>query len=158
MPLRGGEGVGCLMANAILNFHFDFPHPSLSRILDQASFLHLLRLSIFNQSLKLRQNAHKQLYTYICWKQKRKIGSHMFKNIVSWRSFGWWLSSSRFNIQQDQAQEGLQFFSVSLPSLPSSEINLFFSFNFSVSGNCLTVSQLPKQGNLTKYVQIHIVS
>ena len=28
MPLRGG-GVGRLMANAILNFHFDFLHPSL---------------------------------------------------------------------------------------------------------------------------------
>ena len=26
LPLRGG---GRLMANAILNFHFDFPHPSL---------------------------------------------------------------------------------------------------------------------------------
>ena len=26
----GGGGVGRLMANAILNFHFDFPHPSLS--------------------------------------------------------------------------------------------------------------------------------
>ena len=25
----GGEGVGPLMANAILNFHFDFPHTSL---------------------------------------------------------------------------------------------------------------------------------
>ena len=24
----GGGGVGRLMANAILNFHFDFPHPS----------------------------------------------------------------------------------------------------------------------------------
>ena len=28
LPLRGG-GVGPLMANAILNFHFDFLHPSL---------------------------------------------------------------------------------------------------------------------------------
>ena len=28
LPLKGG-GVGRLMANAILNFHFDFPHPSL---------------------------------------------------------------------------------------------------------------------------------
>ena len=28
MPLRGGE-VGRLMANAILNFHFDYPYPSL---------------------------------------------------------------------------------------------------------------------------------
>ena len=28
--IKGG-GVGRLMANAILNFHFDFPHPSLSR-------------------------------------------------------------------------------------------------------------------------------
>ena len=27
--IKGG-GVGRLMANAILNFHFDFPHPSLS--------------------------------------------------------------------------------------------------------------------------------
>ena len=27
LPLRGG--VGPLMANAILNFHFDYPHPSL---------------------------------------------------------------------------------------------------------------------------------
>ena len=26
--IKGG-GVGRLMANAILNFHFDFPHPSL---------------------------------------------------------------------------------------------------------------------------------
>ena len=26
---RGGGGVGHLMANALLNFHFDFPHPSL---------------------------------------------------------------------------------------------------------------------------------
>ena len=25
----GGGGVGRLMANAILNFHFDYPHPSL---------------------------------------------------------------------------------------------------------------------------------
>ena len=32
MPLRGG-GVGPLMANAILNFHFDFPHPSLMIIM-----------------------------------------------------------------------------------------------------------------------------
>ena len=31
MPLRGGGG-GRLMANAILNFHFDFPHPSLSLV------------------------------------------------------------------------------------------------------------------------------
>ena len=29
MPLRGG-GAGRLMANAILNFHFDYPHTSLS--------------------------------------------------------------------------------------------------------------------------------
>ena len=29
MPLRGG-GAGRLMANAILNFHFDFPGTSLS--------------------------------------------------------------------------------------------------------------------------------
>ena len=28
--IKGG-GVGRLMANAILNFHFDFPHPSLNR-------------------------------------------------------------------------------------------------------------------------------
>ena len=28
LPLRGGGG-GRLMANAILNFHFDFPHTSL---------------------------------------------------------------------------------------------------------------------------------
>ena len=27
--IRGEGGVGRLMANAILNFHFDFPHPSL---------------------------------------------------------------------------------------------------------------------------------
>ena len=27
--IKGG-GVGPLMANAILNFHFDFPHPSLT--------------------------------------------------------------------------------------------------------------------------------
>jgi len=26
----GGGGVGRLMANAILNFHFDFPHTSLT--------------------------------------------------------------------------------------------------------------------------------
>ena len=26
----GGGGVRRLMANAILNFHFDYPHPSLS--------------------------------------------------------------------------------------------------------------------------------
>ena len=29
LPLRGGGGVGPLMANAILNFHFDFLNPSL---------------------------------------------------------------------------------------------------------------------------------
>ena len=29
--IKGG-GVGRLMANAILNFHFDFPHPSLRMI------------------------------------------------------------------------------------------------------------------------------
>ena len=29
LPLRGGGG-GRLMVNAILNFHFDFPHTSLS--------------------------------------------------------------------------------------------------------------------------------
>ena len=29
MPLRGGGGVGRLMANAILNFHFDYLNPSL---------------------------------------------------------------------------------------------------------------------------------
>ena len=29
MPLRGRGGVGPLMANAILNFHFDFLTPSL---------------------------------------------------------------------------------------------------------------------------------
>ena len=28
--IKGGGGGGRLMANAILNFHFDFPHPSLS--------------------------------------------------------------------------------------------------------------------------------
>ena len=27
----GGGGVGRLMANAILNFHFDFLHPSLTQ-------------------------------------------------------------------------------------------------------------------------------
>ena len=27
--IKGGAGVGRLMANAILNFHFDYPHPSL---------------------------------------------------------------------------------------------------------------------------------
>ena len=31
-------------------------------------------------------------------------------------------------------------------------------FNFSVSGNCLNVSKLPKQGFLATYVQINIVS
>ena len=30
--IKGGGGVGPLMANAILNFHFDFPHPSLSQL------------------------------------------------------------------------------------------------------------------------------
>ena len=30
LPLKGWGGVGPLMANAILNFHFDFLHPSLS--------------------------------------------------------------------------------------------------------------------------------
>ena len=29
LPLRGEGGVGPLMANAILNFHFDFLNPSL---------------------------------------------------------------------------------------------------------------------------------
>ena len=28
--IKGGGGGGRLMANAILNFHFDFPHTSLS--------------------------------------------------------------------------------------------------------------------------------
>ena len=28
--IKGGGGVGPLMANAILNFHFDFPHTSLT--------------------------------------------------------------------------------------------------------------------------------
>ena len=28
--IKGGGGVGRLMANAILNFHFDYRHPSLS--------------------------------------------------------------------------------------------------------------------------------
>ena len=27
--IKGGVGVGRLMANTILNFHFDYPHPSL---------------------------------------------------------------------------------------------------------------------------------
>ena len=31
LPLRGGGGGGPLMANAILNFHFDFLNPSLIR-------------------------------------------------------------------------------------------------------------------------------
>ena len=30
LPLKGGGGVGRPMANAILNFHFDFLHTSLS--------------------------------------------------------------------------------------------------------------------------------
>ena len=30
MPLRGGAGGRRLMANTILNFHFDYRHPSLS--------------------------------------------------------------------------------------------------------------------------------
>ena len=30
--IKGGRGVGRLMANAILNFHFDYPHPSLSEV------------------------------------------------------------------------------------------------------------------------------
>ena len=29
--IKGGGGVGRLMANAILNFHFDFPHTSLTQ-------------------------------------------------------------------------------------------------------------------------------
>ena len=28
--IKGGGGVGRLMANAILNFHFYYPHPSLT--------------------------------------------------------------------------------------------------------------------------------
>ena len=32
VPLRGGGGVGCLMANAILNFHFDYLNPSLNKM------------------------------------------------------------------------------------------------------------------------------
>ena len=32
MPLRGGWGVGRLMANAILNFHFDYLNPSLTEM------------------------------------------------------------------------------------------------------------------------------
>ena len=28
--IKGGGGAGRLMANAILNFHFDFPHTSLT--------------------------------------------------------------------------------------------------------------------------------
>ena len=37
LPLRGGGGVGRLMANAILNFHFDYVTTSLTRIYVEAS-------------------------------------------------------------------------------------------------------------------------
>ena len=42
VPLRGGRGVGPLMANAILNFHFDFLHPSLIRNIDLGFALDLV--------------------------------------------------------------------------------------------------------------------
>ena len=41
LPLRGG-GVGPLMANAILNFHFDFLNPSLTRSKSTAVLLYIL--------------------------------------------------------------------------------------------------------------------
>ena len=37
--IKGG-GVGRLMANAILNFHFDFPHPSLRAKMDKNNNKH----------------------------------------------------------------------------------------------------------------------
>ena len=40
----GVERVGRLMANAILNFHFDFPHPSLN---DVVIFISCISISIF---------------------------------------------------------------------------------------------------------------
>ena len=49
--IKGG-GVGHLMANAILNFHFDFLHPSLSRFPDLNCFFHFIFLSsIFFRNL-----------------------------------------------------------------------------------------------------------
>ena len=43
LPLRGG-GIGPLMANAILNFHFDYLNPSL-RAPDGANKVHRFTLS-----------------------------------------------------------------------------------------------------------------
>ena len=45
--IKGGGGVGPLMANAILNFHFDFLNPSLSLLPVFIFLLEYLALKVF---------------------------------------------------------------------------------------------------------------
>ena len=55
VPLRGG--VGRLMANAILNFHFDFLHPSLTHALT----IHALIILFASILARLLQTINKLL-------------------------------------------------------------------------------------------------
>ena len=43
MPLRGG-GVGRLMANAILNFHFDYLKPSLIQVIQAMRVMQVMQV------------------------------------------------------------------------------------------------------------------
>ena len=52
MPLKGGGGGGRLMANAILNFHFDYLNPSLSDIIHIDHIHPLHNIAVDNDFLK----------------------------------------------------------------------------------------------------------
>ena len=59
LPLRGG-GAGRLMANAILNFHFDYLNPSLKFTVVLSLSLRLLWIEIMPESVQVQQPACKR--------------------------------------------------------------------------------------------------
>ena len=61
--IKGGQGVGPLMANAILNFHFDFPHTSLTQKMDQ---IFAYQSICKNNHWGLHMLQEKRIYFFFC--------------------------------------------------------------------------------------------
>ena len=69
MPLRGG-GVGPLMANAILNFHFDYLTPSLRNLLDYVLQVRTDYVLQVRNLLTLYYKLELTMYYYCLWYDK----------------------------------------------------------------------------------------
>ena len=80
--IKGG-GVGPLMANAILNFHFDFLTTSLSKHLEQWTWI----FTIFNEYhflqllfLKIQNNCFQNIYYYYCYYKSTTVTIPLFQH------------------------------------------------------------------------------